>query len=456
MSKRRAHRSKQLVLTTAAGACMLLLLASVTGCSTASEEGSRSDREQIEVIGDAAEDTKQDEPVTSDVTQETSPAGSESSPISSALEAEPERNFDDVYLYNPVVPGTSGELMVDPQTLVYAVNGDTESKLYRYDLVSRASELVGSFPSSSITIGLSRVQKDTVDITYWSEEYATEHYAAWSAATGKLEQQRVIGRNEQWTLYYGNVAPGIWAAPVNGADDKGVRLTSYDIDNSPLWIPGTNRFVYIRHTGNTIADGSGYEFVLAMYDLDVPMNQELPLGMGPWMMRGWLEPGKTLLVDHAFNEGESVDYTVPYIVDLSTMKEKPLLPEGTGAHDISFGPLDAGFVLVVKDDLQFYDSNAKLTAKVPLLSDSGERLRQRFTYSPDGKKGFYTMETADNTASDGTVERIVVANADGSHAARLNEKAVNIGGVQWLPDGETLFVLAEKDGQLYAATKRVK
>lgn len=324
--------------------------------------------------------------------------------------------------------------------VVYSVDNGEGFELLQHDFRTGKTYPLISLKGNLITLSFS-LERQTLEISYSEKEKFG--FKSWLLSDGKLTEKSrtVLAENGQWTMFYSAKGDGIWAAARDGSGE--FKLTDYWLDHSPLWIPGTNRFVYVAHTGRTIADGSGYEFALTMYDLDTRKGKELPFDKGPWKTLGWTEPGKKLLVDHAFNEGLDRSYTEPYIVDLELMKEYPLLSADMDAYDINFNTVRPSFVVTIPGYLAFYDGKGEIESLEPWFAYSPEQLASPFTYSPDGKRGAYLVSAAPNGDSASNGQRLVIADAYGREPVMLHDYHLPIIAFEWSPNGDSIAALIQ-------------
>jgi hypothetical protein len=356
----------------------------------------------------------------------------------------------DSELYNYAIEAISDE------EIVYSLDNHTasSSELFRYNFRTGETDKVVSLEEGTISSLHYSLEHIQLEISYWQGEKL--RYKTWSPANGIVNDNPriILAENPQWILYRSNEGPGIWASAREGSGE--FKLTSYDLDNSPLWLPDTNQFVYVAHTGGKINDGSGYEYALSLYDMTARKSKELDFGRGQWIIRGWMEPGKKLLVDHAFNEGSNRNYAEPYLVDLKQMKEYRLLSEQMGAYDMQFNVNSASFVVAIPGYLAFYDRKGDIASLEPWFTDSSEQWAGSFKFSPDGKRGAYVMNF--NSKEDIPISggRLVITDALGRKAERMNDEFVQIADIEWSPEGNAIAALVQDKHGMFLVMERLK
>lgn len=344
--------------------------------------------------------------------------------------------------------------VISDNQVIYSVNDNSTGKteLFRYDFQTGITEKVLSIEGSVASMQYLPDSK-LLEIEYRQGE--TKKYFSWSLSSGKIDNNPriILAANEQWTLFRTNKGPGIWALASNST--KEIQLTPYDLDGSPLWLPGKNQFVYTAHTGKTIADGSGYGFMLALYDMNTRISKELAFDSDHRRIYGWLEPGKKLLVEHAFNEGDSYNYTDPYEVDLVQNKERRMLPEQMRAYNLEFDQNTSSFVAAIPGYLTSYIRSGAIRSLEPLYTDASDRLGGPFKYSPDGTRLAYLMnfETTEDVPISGG--RLVITDPLGRNPEYLNAEYLPIVDYDWSPDGDAMAAVVQDAHGSFLVRKRL-
>lgn len=320
--------------------------------------------------------------------------------------------------------------------VVYGMDNGDGFELVQHDFRTGKTHSIISLKGELISLTFSS-ERQMLDISYSLDD--TWKFKAWSLSAGELKGnlRTVMAENEKWTLVRSDKGGGIWGAARDGSGK--FKLTDNALDHSPWWMPGTNQFVFLAHTDRRINDGSGYEYALTLYDMDTRKWKELSFDKGPWKILGWLEPGKKLLVDHAFNEGVDLNYTEPYIVDLELIEEYPLFSAGMDAYDMEFNAASRSFVVTIPGYLAFYDQKGDIHSLEPWFAYSSEQLGSPFTYSPDGKRGAYLVKAAPtNDAASSSGGRLVITDAYGREPVLLHDYNLPVISFKWSPDGKAI------------------
>ncbi len=344
--------------------------------------------------------------------------------------------------------------LISDTAIIYSINENAAgiTKLFQYDFQADRTQKVLSIEGSISSLHYDS-DRMLLEVTYW--QGGVKKFAAWSQSSGKVEKNPriILAANEQWTLFRTNKGPGIWASASNSSKD--IQLTPYDLDGSPLWLPGKNQFVYTAYTGKTIADGSGYGFTLSLYDMNTRTSTGLAFVIDHRWIYGWLEPGKKLLVEHAFNEGQSNNYTEPYEVDLVQKKEYRLLPERMRAYHLQFDPNSSSFVIAIPGYLATYNHTGAIRSLEPLFTDASDRLGGPFKYSPDGTRLAYLMNfdtTEDVPISGG---RLVISDSSGKNPKFLNTEYLPISDYDWSPGGNAMAAIVQDAHGSFLVRKRL-
>ena len=344
--------------------------------------------------------------------------------------------------------------LISDTAVMYSIydNAAGITKLFQYDFQVDSTRKVLSIEGSISSLHYSSDRK-LLEITYRQGE--AKKFVTWSPSSGKTDENPriILAANEQWTLFRTNKGPGIWASASNST--KEIQLTPYDLDGSPLWLPGKNQFVYTAHTGKKIADGSGYGFTLSLYDMNTRTSKGLAFDTDHRSIYGWLEPGKKLLVEHAFNEGESYNYTEPYEVDLVQKKEYRVLPERMRAYNLQFDPNSSSFVVTIPGYLASYDHSGVIHSLEPLYTDASDRLGGPFKYSPDGTRLAYLMnfETTEDVPISGG--RLVISDSLGRNSEYLNAEYLPIVDYDWSPGGDAMAAVVQDAHGSFLVRKRL-
>jgi hypothetical protein len=268
----------------------------------------------------------------------------------------------------------SVEVLNDTEVAVllkrYPKEGDLESSaIVKYDLLTgKASELW----SESVHISMRyNAISSLFEFTVYTANSPSEMKYTISPKTGRLKQNPdvALSVNQQWTLYRHHDRPGIWA---KSNDDVAsfIQLTKNTNDGSPLWIPGTNSFVYLAATGRSLGDGLGPEHALAVYDVDKRQSKTLAYKPGYINIIGWADPGRKLIIDRTNNEGADHSYTDPAIVVLVGSKESQILPDAMRAYDLTFNAPHQELVVSIPDYTVVYGSDGQIRSLFP---DNWER-----------------------------------------------------------------------------------
>ncbi|MFC5471134.1 hypothetical protein ACFPPD_20815 [Cohnella suwonensis] len=341
-----------------------------------------------------------------------------------------------------------GFIPIDENKIVYSTeetNGLTSS-FYELDFLTGLATKIGTVDGS---VYLLKYNDSNHQLQIKIAKENQESYAAWVPGSAKIDSNPriLLTRNDNWSLFKTNENEGIWAIRNEGG--KPIRLTEYDLDHDPIWIPGTNQFVYVAYSGHTIADGSGYGFSLSRYDLDKMAGEPLPFGEGPLILKGWLNIGKALLVDRAFNEGQSVDYTEPAVIRLTGNKETKLIADNMKGFNLAYNETSSEFALSIPGYFGFYDSNGEIVSLTPWFTDSSESATSPFMFSPDGSKGDYLMG--------GTYgSRLVISDSRGNRAKRLNEEPLPIDSWTWTPKGSAIIAFVGNQSGSYFVLQKAQ
>jgi hypothetical protein len=356
-------------------------------------------------------------------------------------------------------------VMLDEHRLVYTSHTEAEgSKRSMYstsirllDLAAgKTTVLVADLPYQIYSLAY-RAEEGLLEAAYYDFERGVDQYASWTLSGSQAAVAAVprwtLADNGRWTLFRSNDAPGIWAANKKGR--RPVRISEYDMDQRPLWFPGEDRFLYLAHTGNLLADGSGFEYELTEYNLAKGEGSVLPYEAGVWHIIGWAEPGKTLLIDHAFNEGESVLYTEPRLLDLGTMTEKRLTEQALRSYNLLYNVQRGELTVQIPGHFIHYDRQGNIQEVSPWAYEGGEIDEVRpESFSPDGSTWAYVTE-------DGEVDKVtrtlILADAESGRRRTVIWGDAFLAPLAWSPDGERFSVMAAMgDHGIYAGVRDTK
>jgi hypothetical protein len=381
------------------------------------------------------------------------------------LMAELERSFD---AYDRIELRTGEHLdaslvMLDDHRLVYIAHTEAEgsdgriysSSIRLLDLASgKTTVLVTDLPYQIVSLAY-RSDEEVLEADYYDYELNMWQYASWALSGSQAAAAKprwTLTDNGRWTLFRSNDAPGIWA--VDKRRGKPVRLSEYDMDQRPIWFPGEDRFLYLAHTGNLLADGSGFEYVLAEHDLAKGTSRVLPYEAGVWHLIGWAEPGKSVLVDHAFNEGESVAYTEPRLLDIKTMAETRLADQALRSYNRAYSEALGKLTVQIPGYFIHYDSLGKIREVSPWAYEGGE-IDEVWpqSFSPNGSAWAYVT---DNGEGSGVNHSFILADASGMKRSHLLGADEYVAPLAWSPDGASFAVLARVEDHLYVGVQRVR
>jgi len=341
-------------------------------------------------------------------------------------------------------------VMLDERRLVYTSHTESDdsdrrsysSSIRLHDIAEGETSVVAEDLPYRIDSIAYRAEEGRLEAAYYDDEQGRQQYAAWALSGTEAESiadpRWTLEDNGRWTLYRSNDAPGIWAARGHGG--KPVRISGYEMDQRPLWFPGEDRFLYLAHTGNLLADGSGYEYELAEYDLAKGKGRVLPYDAGVWHIIGWAEPGKTLLVDHAFNEGEVVAYTEPRLIDLQTMGETRLTEPGLRGYNRAYNERRGELTVQISDHFVQYDPSGRIRSVSPWAYEGG-RIDEVWPepFSPDGGTWAYV---ADSGEVDRFAHMLILADVERGQRRTVLRADSFLAPLSWSPDGERFAVLA--------------
>ncbi|QYR22695.1 hypothetical protein KZ483_07035 [Paenibacillus sp. sptzw28] len=287
----------------------------------------------------------------------------------------------------------------------------------------------------------------------------TEHIINYtlSPETGKLDRnpELELAAGSRWTLYRVNGEPGIWAKSNDGKTK--LHLTDKPEDHSPLWIPGTESFIYLHQTGRSLGDGLGSEFALARYDLSKRSMTLLPFDHGYIRIIGWTDHGRKLLIDRTLNEGSDRNYTNPALIDLTHNKERQLLPDGMGAYDLSYNGALGEFLVSIPKYTAVYGSDGHIRSLFPDDRERSDLATAFRSFSPDGRRLAYvsgTVAYSDRDATPGS--RIILSDSDGSDQRYATREFMRVEQLTWSPTGQSLTALVHDDkGGTFIVTKKI-
>ncbi len=356
-------------------------------------------------------------------------------------------------------------VMLDEHRLIYTAHTEmdgSDRRIYStsirlLDLAAGiTTALVADLPYRIESLAY-RTKEEVLEAEYFDYERNQWQYASWtlsgSRAMAATKSSWTLADNGRWTLFRSNDAPGIWAASKKGGQP--VRISEYDMDQCPLWFPGEDRFLYLAHTGNLLADGSGFEYELAEYDLAKGTGRVLPYDAGVWRLIGWAEPGKSVLVDHAFNEGEVVAYTEPRLLDLRTMAETRLTEQALRSYNLVYNERHGEVTVQIPEHFVRYDSLGQIRSVSPWAYEGGE-IDEVWpqSFSPDGSKWAYVTEVGE---VDKVTRTLVLADVESGRRRTVIWGDTFLAPLAWSPDGERFAVMiAMGDHGVYAGVRDTK
>ena len=354
-------------------------------------------------------------------------------------------------------------VMLDERRLVYSSHTEADgadrrvyvSAIRLLDVVAGETAVLAADLPYRVDSLVYRVEEGLLEAAYYDYERGAYQYASWALsglqAVAVADPRWTLTDNGRWALFRSNDAPGIWA--MNKKGGQPVRISDYDMDQRPLWFPGEDRFLYLAHTGNLLADGSGFEYVLAEHDLAKGTSRVLPYEAGVWHLIGWAEPGKSVLVDHAFNEGESVAYTEPRLLDIKTMAETRLADQALRSYNRAFNEALGELTVQIPGYFIHYDSLGKIREVSPWAYEGGE-IDEVWpqSFSPDGSAWAYVT---DNGEGSGVNHSFILADASGMKRSHLLGTDGYAAPLAWSPDGTSLALLARFEDRLYAGVRRI-
>lgn len=360
-------------------------------------------------------------------------------------------------------PGRSIAMLAD-HSVAYAAVKETreaeqivyESIVYVLDVESGETRAVAAALPYRIEWLRADAPAERIIADYYDYEADDWRFASWDAATGEpiADPRDVLAENEDYTVFRSNRAPGLWAAAKAGGEP--VRITEYGIDRQPLFYPGANRILYQAHTGRTIADGSGYGYVLAEYDLDTGEVRHYDYAIDG-ALRGWSEPGRSVLVDQAFNEGSSVLYTDPRIVDVPSLAERRLFggyAYGDGSpYNMAYNEATGDLTVQIPQLFVHLERDGTIREITPWAYAGGEFTEaQPHPYSPDGTIRAYVLHS---TRSAAYAESLVLAD-DANGRTTAYAAAALLAPLAWSPDSSHYAVLADTGFGIYAGVQETE
>lgn len=393
---------------------LILFIMVMNGCS--SEEDSSS------IIGVAATG----EPQTSTI------------PSMSSPEVDVQSEEDSFDYFMQMDEELQAFVMVSDHEVVSIIQNNDNGmyQIKRYSFISDTVDLLWETDQYLTSITYNE-EEDVVTfpVTYRGEETDIDWFSL------DLKTQRVSpaaqSDNPVWTILYEN--NGIWGE--NKRTTERVHWTEGEQDCCAYWLEGGKQFVYIEWTGATIADGSGFEQLLKKFDIASGTSTTLLPEQKVWKVVGWLEPGRSLIVDHAFNEGVSINYTALYVVDLTTGAEQPL-SEGIGDYgnysDVVFSE-KAGRAILQKDAKAYLlDIHSGELSQLAAWDSSDHR---KYSFSPDGRQLAYHVPLAsENTDHEQAREKLYVSDKDGDGAMEVASGIEMIESLSWSPSSKYLLV----------------
>ena len=348
-----------------------------------------------------------------------------------------------VYTSHTEADGADRRVYVSAIRLLDVLAGETA--VFAADLPYRIDSLVY------------RAEEGLLEAAYYDYERGAYQYASWALsglqAVAVADPRWTLTDNGRWALFRSNDAPGIWA--MNKKGGQPVRISDYDMDQRPLWFPGEDRFLYLAHTGNLLADGSGFEYELAEYDLAKGTSRVLPYDAGVWRLIGWADPGKSVLVEHAFNEGESVSYTEPRLLELGTMAETRLTEQGLGSYNLVYNEQRGEVTVQIPGYFIHYDGQGNVRKVSPWAYEGGEIAEVwPQSFSPDGNGWAYVT---DNGEGSGVAYSLVLADAENDRRRTVIWGDTFLAPLAWSPDGERFAVMTDMgDHGIYVGVQDTK
>jgi hypothetical protein len=356
-------------------------------------------------------------------------------------------------------------VMLDEHRLVYTTHTESEGsdrRIYSTSIrlldiaVGETTVIAADLPYRIDSIAY-RAEAGVLEAAYFDYEREMEQYAAWELSglqsASAAKPRWTLSDNGRWTLFRSNDAPGIWAEGKKGG--KPVRVSRYAMDQRPLWFPGEDSFLYLAHTGNLLADGSGFEYELASYDLESDEGSVLPYDAGIWHLIGWAEPGKTVLVDHAFNEGEVVAYTEPRLLDLRTMAETRLTEQALRSYNRAYNEAAGELTVQVPGHFIHYDQLGRIRSVSPWAYEGGE-IDEVWpqSFSPDGSAWAYVTDVGEGS---GATRTLVLADVESGQWRTVIWGDAFLAPLAWSPDGERFAVMtAMGDHGVYVGVQDTK
>ncbi|UVI30521.1 TolB family protein [Paenibacillus spongiae] len=338
----------------------------------------------------------------------------------------------------------SQPIWIDDETLVYLDSEDSADgmqhvyTIYRYNIGTKEKKslweketpyspsLLKYRPSDhallfAVTVDENRTQ--TLQLNANSGElaaYPQEKHGDWTMTfrpDGIWGENAASGKSVQWAKSTGRMTPEIY------------------------FLQDGKSFVFLEETGRRFADGSGIERNLRKVDMETGRVTTLFPDQPQWDILGWAKEGEILLVDVAFNEGASQDYSYPILMDLVQETSKPLIPDQANFSSYYDGIFseEAGLFITHTDGQRYmFNMQGELITK---HAWHGEFQRKE-AFSPDGLRTAFTS----GTFQEG---KIFVGDADGEHVSAMTSDSMPVSALIWSPSGKRLLV--QIDGHLMIA-----
>jgi hypothetical protein len=273
----------------------------------------------------------------------------------------------------------------------------------------------------------------------WSWDPLTDHYQwfGFDPATRQLTETREEVQGI-WTIVYGPDGIRAKSAQVEiELTDDGADCCAYVIDDS-------GSFVYLDKTGKTIADGSGYEWLLTKVEAGSGEKSVVLQEQQQWNLLGRAGNGHTLLVDHAFNEGADRNYANLYLVDLKNSDERPLADgmSQTGLYFDAVYSEEAGLIAFNEEhQLNLYHLNGHKKADFSVQTDTREHVQHRNLFTPDGSRLiYYAGGQGGSGEGSAPLGRIYTYEILGGETKPLTLDPLPVASQTISPSGQTLFI----------------